>query len=516
MRLESAWLLVLMTGCSSRNPKAAAPRIDPTPQTADAAPIPVEAGITPPSLHDAAITNVVPVDAPAADAPAAGDAGVVPALTLDPGIVALVGQVSADNLAAGMAKLSGFNTRNTCSNDTAGSNAIGGARDWIRGQLAAIPGLTVTLDPFTYGGCTGGSVTRENVIAWKLGSGHPDRLILIGGHYDSRTINGTDGTSPAPGANDSGSQTSLVLEVARIMAAQSFDATLLFAAFAGEEQGLVGSHSLAVGYSKYFTANASIEAVFNNDIVGGDNTVNDATTLQQFRLYSPGTPREVKSGDGTTDDTSPARGLMRHIAAWGAAYVPSMTIVPELREDRPGRGGDHESFLDQGTPGIRFIETVESPNAGTVASHEHSPNDLMTYITPAYTGRVAQVVIASVASLARAPSPPQSIAVSGSAAGPLAISWSAPTSGAPVDHYVLAGRATSENFYRTRRTVPASATAATVSVADLALVDAPAFFVSVAAVDSQGHESLFAYPEYRCDGNGCIVQSGSLDVTTRN
>ena len=53
-----------------------------------------------------------------------------------------------------------------------------------------------------------------------------------------------------------------------------------------------------------------------------------------------------------------------------------------LREDRPGRGGDHESFLDQGIPGVRFIETVESPNAGTVASHQHSPNDLPTYVTP--------------------------------------------------------------------------------------------------------------------------------------
>ena len=465
---------------------------------------------------DAAVLDAPTRDATTLDAATASDAGSKQATALDPAIVTMVGQVNATNLSGSIAKLSGFNSRNTCSDDTAGSNGIGGARDWIQAQLTAIPGLTVKLDSFTYAGCAGGSVTRENVVAWKLGAGHPDRLILIGGHYDSRTLNVTDGTSPAPGANDSGSQTALVIEAARVMAGQTFDATLVFVAFSGEEQGLVGSRSLAVGYRQYFSANASIEAVFNNDIVGGDNTVNDATSLQKFRLYAPGTPREVKSGDGTTDDTSPARGLMRHIAFWGAAYVPTMSIVPELREDRPGRGGDHESFLDQGYPGVRFIETVESPNAGTVASHEHSPNDLMTFLTPAYTARVAQVVIASAASLARAPSPPQSIAVMGNAAGPITLSWSVPTAGSPVDHYVVAGRATTENFYRTRVSAPGNAPSDTVSVADLGLSDAPSFFVSVAAVDAQGHESLFAYPEYRCDMSGCLVQAGSLDVTTKN
>jgi acetylornithine deacetylase/succinyl-diaminopimelate desuccinylase-like protein len=489
------------------------------------------ASITAASLPDAATPGATPPDATTqaavapdaatpgpvtSDAARSGDAGSEPAPALDPNIVTMVGQVRDANLSATIAKLSGFNSRNTCSDDTTGSSAIGGARDWIQAQLAAIPGLTVKQDPFTYGGCAGKSVTRENVVAWKPGAGHPDRLVLIGGHYDSRTLNVTDGTSPAPGANDSGSQTALVLEVARVMAGQTFDATLVFVAFAGEEQGLVGSRSLAVGYRSYFSANASIEAVFNNDIVGGDNTVNDATSLQKFRLYAPGTPRELTSADGTTDDTSPARGLMRHIASWGAAYVPSMSIVPELREDRLGRGGDHEAFLDQGYPGVRFIETIESPNAGTVASHEHSPNDLATYLTPAYTARIAQVVIASAASLARAPTPPQSMAAAGSAATPITLSWSPPISGSAVDHYVLAGRASTENLYRTRIAVPENVTSRTVSVADLGLSGAPSFFVSVAAVDAQGHESLFAYPEYRCDTSGCLVQTGSLNVTARN
>jgi hypothetical protein len=441
-----------------------------------------------------------------------GGAGVV----LDTGIVSILGQISESKLAGSVNKLAGYTTRNTCADDTTGGGAIGDARDWIKAQFAAISGLTVQLDAFTYSGCAAGTVTRENVVAWKPGSGHPGRLLVLGGHYDSRTINVTDGTSPAPGANDSGTQTALVLEAARVMATESFDATVVFVAFAGEEQGLVGSHSLATGYGKYFPSGASIEAMFNCDIVGGDSTVNDAGTLQQFRLYSPGTPREIQTPIGTTDDTSPARGLMRFISRVAGAYVPSMSIVPMLREDRPGRGGDHEAFLDQGIPGVRFIETVESPNAGTLASHQHSPNDLATYVTPSYTARVAQVVVASVASLARAPSPPLSIAASGTSAGPVSLSWAAPASGSAVDHYVVTGRATTENFYHSRVVVPKTATSASVTPTALGVAGAPAFFVSVAAVDAQGHESLFAYPEYRCDSTSCVVQPGSTDVTTKD
>jgi hypothetical protein len=55
-----------------------------------------------------------------------------------------------------------------------------------------------------------------------------------------------------------------------------------------------------------------------------------------------------------------------------------------------------------------------------------------------------------------------------------------------------------------------------VQATDLGIGGASAFFVSVAAVDAQGHESLFAYPEYRCDGTSCVVPPGALDVTVRN
>ncbi len=101
-------------------------------------------------------------------------------------------------------------------------------------------------------------------------------------------------------------------------------------------------------------------------------------------------------------------------------------------------------------------------------------------------------------------------------AGPWTLDWTAPPSGTAVDHYVIAARPNSENLYRTRVVVAGAATSHSVTAADLGLPAATTFFLSVAAVDAKGHESLFAYPEYRCDATSCAVQPGSLDVTARN
>jgi hypothetical protein len=428
------------------------------------------------------------------------------ASTLDSEIAGMLSQVEESRIAASIQTLANFQTRNTCSdeNDRA---AIGGARDWIMSQFSAIPGLHVMFDPFNYAGCGSIPVTRHNVIAWIDGDQHPHRLIVIGGHYDSRTVVGTDGTSPAPGANDSGSQAALVLEAARVMAGHSFDATVVFAVWAGEEQGLYGSAAFVDHYHTYFPE-GSLELNLTCDIVGGDNTVNDAPALQQFRLYSPGTPREISALDGTTDNTSPSRGLMRYVGYWGGAYVPGMSMVPELREDRPGRGSDHKSFIARGIPAVRFIDRNET------LAHQHNPNDQYQYVTPAYTARVAQVMVATAASLARAPTPPESFVARQVSANKVKVWWAAPVSGPAVDHYVISARPSNENFYRTRLAIAGDATTAKVRIqTGLEIPNGVAFFLSIAAVGAAGHESLYAYPEYRCDSGECVVPQGALDIT---
>jgi hypothetical protein len=81
---------------------------------------------------------------------------------------------------------------------------------------------------------------------------------------------------------------------------------------------------------------------------------------------------------------------------------------------------------------------------------------------------------------------------------------------------MVVGRDVGENFYHNRVIVPAGATSKLVSAAELGIATSTAFFITVAAVDAKGHESLFAYPEYRCDATSCIVPAGALNVTARN
>jgi hypothetical protein len=125
--------------------------------------------------------------------------------------------------------------------------------------------------------------------------------------------------------------------------------------------------------------------------------------------------------------------------------------------------------------------------------------------------RVAQVVVATSAHLARAPSAPLSVSVAGSAASTVTVRWEEPSAG-PVDHFVVAARSTAEDLYRKRVEVPGDETSRSFTPADFGLAAGENFFISVAAADEQGHESLFAYPEFRCDASECIVQPGSLDV----
>ena len=428
--------------------------------------------------------------------------------SLDAEIVNMIGQIDVNRTATDIQALVGFGTRNTCSNNGSGVAGIGGARDWIRTELAALPGLQVVLDPWTCTSC-GDTRTVHNVVGWIPGSGHPNRLIVIGGHYDSRNSNATDPIGAAPGANDSGSQTALVLEAARVMAGHSFDATVVFAAWSGEEQGSFASKAFVQHFRNYFPT-GTLEMNFNADIVGGDNTVNNSTNLQQFRLFSPGTPRELSpAAVGSTDDTSPSRGFMRSIGYWGGAYVPSMVMLPQLREDRPGRQSDQRSFIAKGIPAIRFIDVNENPK------HQHTANDLYAYVTPSFTARITQVVVASAATLARAPTPPRNFVASGVTSSSIKVTWALPASGAPVDHYVISARPYSQNFYRTRFLTPAGSTSATVQITqDLGIPSGTPYYVSVAAVDATGNESLYAYPEYRCDEtNVCSAPRDALNVT---
>jgi hypothetical protein len=444
----------------------------------------------------------------------------------DPEISAIVGNINSDNIGSTAETMQKFRTRQSCSGEPEKGHGVDAARDYLFKQYSAISGLQVKLDQYTHPNCT--TLPTYNVIAWLPGQ-HPNRLVIIGGHYDSRTTNVFDTTSDAPGGNDSGGQTAVLLELARVLSGHSFDATIVFMSFSGEEQGLYGSGEIAANLSRYFT-NPEVIAMLNTDIPGGDKSANRTKDFLHFRLYSSGIPRErlETDPDGTTDNTSPSRGVMRYVGTWGGAYVPAIEMKPELREDRPGRASDHVSFINNGYPAVRIMERFEcSPSPvnnscggpypcpppkhipefckdpNFITTHQHSPHDLVKFITPTYAATIAQVIAASAASLARAPGSPQNFDAKGDAVHGIKISFDDPTEG-NVDHFVAAARPITSDFYR-HRIVVTHDTKRLITPQELGIKGGASFFVSVASVDKAGHESLFAYSEVRCDSSACKI-----------
>ena len=139
-------------------------------------------------------------------------------------------------------------------------------------------GLEAELIPFkhrveTIGGELLGEYTLHNVVAVLPGKG-PNRgkEVLVTAHYDSIASKAEGWEErwneiPAPGADDNGSGTALLLEAARVLSRYEFDYTIKFIAFSGEELGLFGSRNYA---KRAREAGEEIVAVINVDMVGHD------------------------------------------------------------------------------------------------------------------------------------------------------------------------------------------------------------------------------------------------------
>ncbi len=325
----------------------------------------------------------------------------IPVGMADQRITAMVDAVSAERLGATVAALAGFETRHVFSATDRPDRGIGAARQWIFDEFRKMsPRLQVSFDTYQIA-AQGQRLTRDfelrNVMA--VLPGKSARRVYISGHYDTVAraeaapgFNWAEGDNPAPGANDDGSGTALVMELARVFAQSGveFDATLVFIALAGEEQGLVGA---AVHARKAAEDSVRIDAVLNNDIIGGGLGGSGLANTRALRVFSEG------------PEDSPSRQVARYIQRLAARYVPAHEVRLIARHDRFGRGGDHTAFNQYGFAGVRFTETHEN------YAKQHTVNDTVDGVDPEYLARNARVNVAAAAGLALAPPAPSSTPV---------------------------------------------------------------------------------------------------------
>ncbi len=338
----------------------------------------------------------------------------------DPRIAAMTRAVSAADLRNIDVELVHFGTRNAFSEKSnSKTRGVVAAREWIRAQFNKVARstngrMTVSYDTYVQPKTerTPRAVTISSVIAVLKGDDPDSRTYVMSSHYDSRNSDGNNATLDAPGADDNGSGTSAVIEAARIMAQARFHGTIVFACFDGEEQGLFGSGHYAQTLKAH---NVKVLGNLNNDIMGASVGPRGERAPRTVRIFSQALPNDAQVPAvnlvGSEND-SPSRELARFVKTVGEQYVPQMNGELIYRADRFLRGGDQESFAQQGFPAMRFVEKYENFNhqhQNVRVEHGVQYGDLLQYVDFDYLARVTQMNIAALAVLALGPEQPSQV-----------------------------------------------------------------------------------------------------------
>jgi hypothetical protein len=413
----------------------------------------------------------------------------------------MIGEISGKNIEASIRKLVSFGTRNTLSEQDNPARGIGAARDWIFAEFQRISadcGNCLAVEKQTFLQPKANRVPEPtnltNVFAVLKGTTDPDRVYVVSGHYDSMCTSPTDAKCDAPGANDDASGTAAVIELARVMSKQKFDATIVFMAVPGEEQGLLG----AAYYAEQAKQKAvNIDAMFTNDIIGGVTSHKNSPNRKRVRVFSEGVPsNETEQQAGTRrsvggENDSASRQLARYIKEQADRYLKNFGVWMIYRRDRYLRGGDHIPFLERGFTAVRFTEADED------YTHQHQNvrtengifyGDTPEFVDFEYTADVARVNLIALASLANAPARPKNVGVVTSRlTNDTELKWDAGTD-ADLAGYEVVWRETTSPEWTNSAYVG--------NVPNFVMKDRSKdnYFFGVRAVDKSGNKSPVVYP----------------------
>lgn len=267
----------------------------------------------------------------------------------------LVAKISGASIAGFVDDLVAFPTRH--------SNQQGG--------LDAQAYLKATFESFGYtqvAELTVGAIPQKNVCATLPGAVTPEKIFVVGGHYDSTATQITN----APGADDNASGTAGTLEIAKAMFGMSFESTLVFCGYAGEELGLLGSAAHADALA---AAGANVAGMINLDMIG-HLEAGDAIDI------------DVASNGGSAN----MRTLFTDVVT---RYVPASQQVNGTLP--AGASSDHASFWQNGYPALMLFE-----DTGSYSPFIHTANDTpgTSFNSPDLAERITRSAAAMLAVMA--------------------------------------------------------------------------------------------------------------------
>jgi hypothetical protein len=237
----------------------------------------------------------------------------------NPIIEKILKEISLDTLRAYVKKLQSFNTRNSSSAEN---------KDVVCPWLADL--LRPLCDSVYLQTCSSGC--GPNVIGIKKGKKNPSltNYCLIGGHLDGVV---TSGPYKAAGADDNASGTGAVLECARVFKNYSFENTVEFVLFNGEESGLTGSKKIS------------------NDMKSKGHTIIGGAVTYDMLGHSSASSKNLVQLEGFDNTTVSKKFVTEYMQGIVDKYTKMKTY-----QFLQGFGSDHVSFNSAGYVAILLIE----------------------------------------------------------------------------------------------------------------------------------------------------------------
>jgi hypothetical protein len=418
----------------------------------------------------------------------------------NPELEKLVLEVSSDSLENYVRTLASFTSRHTLNTDA--KNGMPAAQNYVLkkfNEFAKQSGgrMSAEIENFTIP-ADARRILKDspaaNVIATLKGTNpNDDRIFVISGHMDSRNKDVMDADGIAPGANDDGSGTAAVIELARVLAKKEFSATILFVAFTGEEEGLKGATYLA---DKAKDMGWNIAGVLNNDIVGNSNSsetlISDNLKMRVFSETIPAFETDQMSrarAYTNAENDSRSRQLARYIKEVGERYVDQFEVKLIYRADRYLRGGDQTAFARNGFTAVRMSEMNEN------FYHQHENvrmengiqyGDLPEFMDFEYLRKVSAVNLASLSSLANSAGVPEEVQIDvRGLTNKSILLWKAPKIGKVKGYYILMRETSSGMWERKFFTTETTLTLP---------YSKDNYFFAVQSVAENGEESLAVFP----------------------
>jgi hypothetical protein len=177
--------------------------------------------------------------------------------------------------------------------------------------------------------------TYLNVVGELTGTTTPEKIYVIGGHYDHVA-------GDMPGGDDNASGTAGVMEAARVLSRYQFESTIRFICFNAEEDGLLGSKDYVKNHVVPNSEN--IAGMINLDLILRPGSDVDSLSIIDA---------ELESRSSSTESWNWAKAFQQA----AIDYVPSLIVDDNIIDGVSS--SDNDSFITEGFPAFLVIENSD-------------------------------------------------------------------------------------------------------------------------------------------------------------